>query len=87
MFNQNLFNQRKCGELLGKTCIPLVDIKSGYKSNSFLPAGRRCSVSSVTIDGEGGILVSVREVGPNGSLTPYTHSFTVEKFNKSFIRA
>ncbi len=86
MFNQQLFNKQKCAELLGKICIPLVDLKLGYKTDHILPAGRRCSVSSVTIDGDGAFLISVRELGPKGSITPFTHSMNAEKFNNCFIR-
>jgi hypothetical protein len=84
MFNQQLFNKQKCAELLGKICIPLVDLKF-YKTDHILPSGRRCSVSSVAIDGDGEFRISVRELGPKGSITPFTHSMNVEKFNKCFI--
>ena len=87
MFNQRLFDQRKCGELLGKDCIPLIDIQSTKSPTYILPAGRRCIVTGVTIDGDGDYRVSVRELCSEGNMTPFCHSLSLDSFGNSFIRA
>ncbi len=87
MFNQRLFDQRKCGELLGKDCIPLIDIRSTSNSSYILPAGRRCVVTGVVIAVDGCYRVTVRELCSEGNMTSFSHSLSLEAFGTSFIRA